>query len=118
MRRRTAGAAQRHKLRVAVHARRHVRLRRELKIGLYAGRTLAAFAMQVDVELRERAAVDGRLRLALVFVIGEVVDAIALDRSSERRAVLLVGKRDDAVFGVILRGPIRITEIPGERTGR
>src|SRR4030095_5400734 len=57
-------------------------------------------------------------RLALVFVIVEVVDAIALDRSSERRAVLLVGEWDDAVFGVILRSPIRIAEISGEGSRR
>ena len=51
-----------------------------------------------DVPGDERMGVDGRVRLALVFIVREVVQPVLYERAAERAGHLLILIRDDAIL--------------------
>jgi hypothetical protein len=73
---------------------------------------------QIDVEKRIRAVVGERLRLALVLVVEEQVDAIAPDRAAIRRAQLLVRVREHPILDEVGGVEGVVPEVPRERAGR
>ena len=81
----------------------HARLRRQLIVETHAALLLVVGAGQRDVERRVRRVPDAGPRLALVFVVGEVVQLVLDDRAAKRRAELLVVDGLDAVQDRILR---------------
>ena len=90
----------------------------ELEVDAAAALRLHARAAQVEVEARKRAREAEGLRLALVFVVGEEVHAVLLDRTAERRADLLVLVRQHAVLHEVLRDELVVAEVAGERARR
>src|ERR1700730_4647342 len=95
-----------------VPVQRETRLGRKLQV-LASGRLVLLLRHgQVEVEARVYAVRCDGLRLALEFVIGEVMDLVQDDRAAERRTVLLVRVGQHPVNNEVRRVELVTTEVP------
>src|SRR6185503_17021788 len=101
---------------VAVAANRQAVVRRELHVALQPPDVLRPRRRDVAVERGERAVggEDEHLRLALVLVVGEEMDAVLDDRPAERRADLLVLVRQHHVLHLVGGVQLRVAEIAAD----
>src|SRR2546428_87948 len=95
-----------------IPVQRETRLGRKLQVRATCRLVLLLRRGQVDVEARVDAVRCDGLRLALEFVIGEVMDLVQDDRAAERGAVLLVRVGQYPVLDEVRRVELVTTEVP------
>ena len=99
-----------------VHFSRQTHLRRQLLIHTHACQFHVSDAVQRDVEGGVWCLPDGRQRLVLVFVVGEVVKLVLHNRAARGAADLLVRVGHDLVQHRIGRVPVAVPEVADEGT--
>ena len=91
-------------------------LRGELVVEAYAAQFLAVRALEIDVELRVRRVPDAGPRLALVLVVHEVVQLVSDERTTERRAELLIVDGLDSIQHRVVGVEFAVAEVTAEGT--